>query len=164
MRYIMKQQLLAIGDDFAVEDEHGNPCYYFDGKVLTLRKKLIVSGPSGEMGRVESALFSFVPTFSVKLGGREIARIRKKILAFRPSFVIKVHGGHPITVTGRLLEHDYRFMRQGLEIGLVSKKWFRGRDTYGIEVHDPSESYIILSAAVVIDLICHPKRDSTFGQ
>jgi uncharacterized protein YxjI len=34
----MRQQLVSIGEDFDIADEHGNPVYRVDGKALRLRE------------------------------------------------------------------------------------------------------------------------------
>ena len=32
MRYVMRQKLLALGDDFQIRDEAGNEVFYVDGR------------------------------------------------------------------------------------------------------------------------------------
>ncbi len=163
MRYIMKQALMSWGDDFAVRDERGKEYFYFDGKSGTIRKTIHVLGPSrARVATIQKHLISYRPTFSIADGPNQIATVYKKLLSFRPSFVIDVPGPDDITVVGKMFEHDYRFYKREEEIAQISKRWFTAKDTYGIEVHDTEDSLLILSAAVIIDLILHPKRDSTF--
>ena len=38
----------------------------------------------------------------------------------------------------------------------VSKKWFRVRDTYGVEVAPGQNDIVILAATVAIDIMAHP--------
>ncbi|MCI5065623.1 LURP-one-related family protein [bacterium] len=164
MKYVMKQALLSFGDDFSVKDEHGRDVFYFDGQVLSIGKKIIVQERNKqEVARIQQRFFRFSPTYSLRQGKDEIATIRKKLFTFRPSFVVDVPGPDDITVVGRLIEHDYKFLRNGKQIAHCSKRWFTGKDTYGIEIDNAADVLLVLSAAVVIDLVCHPKRDSTFG-
>lgn len=159
----MKQALLSFGDDFAVKDETGRDQYYFDGKAFSFGKHLVIKNSNGnEVARLKQKLLTFAPTYRLVTDKGELARISKKLLTFRPSFLIDVPGPDDITVVGKMIEHDYRFLRNGSEIAHCSKRWFRAKDTYGIDVHDQSDALLVLSAAVVIDLVCHPKRDSSF--
>ncbi len=164
MKYYIKQKYLAVGDDFEVFDEAGKQVLYFDGKVLAIgRKTIVLDGSGAQIALIRKKLFSFRPTFILTSDGKELARIYKKRLAFRKTFIIDVPGPDDITVVGRLIEHDYSFYRNNYKIAEVSKKWFRGSDTYGVEIQDPNDALLILSCMVVIDMVCHPGRDSTFG-
>jgi len=40
----------------------------------------------------------------------------------------------------------------------VSKRWFRARDTYGVEVAPAQNDALILATAAVIDTMAHPAR------
>lgn len=154
---------MSFGDDFAIKDENGNECFYFDGQALSIGKKIIIKGPAREeIARLQQKLFSFVPSYVLTKGGQPWAKISKKLFTFRPAFVVDVLGREKITVVGKMLEHDYRFLRNGKEIARSSKKWFTGKDTYGINVESSVDPLLVLSAAVVVDLVCHPKRDSSF--
>ena len=40
----------------------------------------------------------------------------------------------------------------------VSQKWFRVRDTYGVEIEPGQNDILILAATVAIDMISNPGR------
>jgi uncharacterized protein YxjI len=40
----------------------------------------------------------------------------------------------------------------------VSKRWFRVRDTYGVEVAPGENDILILATTAVIDTMAHPDR------
>lgn len=163
MQYFLKQKLLSVGDDFEAFDETGTLAYYFDGKVMSIGKKILILDKSGkEIGRIRGKLFTFRPTFVVTRNHRREAVIFKKLLTFKPGFLMRMPDSEPVTITGSLLEHDYYFYRNGAQIASVKKKWFQGSDSYGVDISS-GDSLLILCAAVVIDLVCHPKRDSSFG-
>ena len=44
------------------------------------------------------------------------------------------------------------------KVGEVSKKWFRLRDTYGVEVAEGQDTVVILPVTVAIDMMAHPMR------
>jgi uncharacterized protein YxjI len=164
MKYFLKQKFFAAGDDFEVFDESGKLVYYFDGKVWAIGSKTIVidSLTGKETARIRRKLFAIRPTFVVSSNGAKLAKIFKKALSIRKTFVIDVPGPDDITVVGELLEHNYHFYRNNTEIASVTKKWFRGEDSYSIEINNNFDALLILSCVVVIDLVCHPGRDSGF--
>ena len=66
MRYVMKQKLWALGDDFTIKDEAGNDRFFVDGKALSLGDKLSFQDMTrNEMAYVQQKLLSWVrPTKS----------------------------------------------------------------------------------------------------
>jgi uncharacterized protein YxjI len=161
--YYVRQKLLAAGNDFEVFDGNGNQLYYFDGKVFSIGSKtLILDNHNQEIGRIKRKIFAIRPTFTVSDKAGVIAKISKKILTFRRSFFIDVPGPDDITVIGSFLEHNYDFHRNGQKIASVQKKWFKGADSYDVQVSNTNDALLILSSVVVIDTVCHPKRDSNF--
>jgi uncharacterized protein YxjI len=163
MKFSLKQKLLSFGEDFDVLDENGRKAFYFDSKVGGFTKKIVVLTADGkEVAVIKKKLFTYRPTFTIKKDGVELARVFKKALTFRKTFLVDVPGPNDITVVGRFAEHTYKFLRDGRPIAEVSKKWFTAKDTYGIEVENSNDVLLVLSSAVIIDLICHPGRDSSF--
>jgi uncharacterized protein YxjI len=55
-------------------------------------------------------------------------------------------------------EHEYTIERDGDKVAEVSKRWFRVRDTYGVEVFPAQDDILILAAAAVIGTMAHPDR------
>ena len=49
------------------------------------------------------------------------------------------------------MDHEYEVERDGDTITTVSKKWFRVRDTYGVEVADGEDAALMLAITVCID-------------
>ena len=47
-RYQMRQKVLAIGDDFWIENEHGEHVFKVNGKALRARETFILERPTGE--------------------------------------------------------------------------------------------------------------------
>ena len=48
--------------------------------------------------------------------------------------------------------------RDGDKVAEVSKRWFRVRDTYGVEVFPGENDVLILAIVAVIDTMAHPDR------
>jgi uncharacterized protein YxjI len=163
MKYLLKQKLISFGDDFDVLDEQGRKAFYFDSKTGGFTAKIIVLSDKGEqLAVIKKKMFSFRPTYIVKKDGKELARIFKKAFSFRKSFIVDIPGPNDITVNGKFVEHGYLFYQDGRQIAEVSKKWFTGKDTYGVDIENPNNTLLILCASVIIDILCHPGRDSSF--
>jgi uncharacterized protein YxjI len=56
------------------------------------------------------------------------------------------------------VEHEYTIERDGDKVAEISKRWFRVRDTYGVEVAPGENDVLILATTAVIDSMAHPAR------
>ena len=61
-------------------------------------------------------------------------------------------------VQGNIVDHEYTIERDGQRVAEVSKRWFRVRDTYGVEVAPGENGILILAITAVIDTMTHPDR------
>ena len=50
--YLIRERLFDIGDDFDITDDSGRKVFHVDGKVLSLRDKLVIEDPAGRRGGV----------------------------------------------------------------------------------------------------------------
>ena len=75
-------------------------------------------------------------------------------------FHIEVKHGKDLKAHGNIVDHEYEIERDGDKVAEVSKKWFRVRDTYGVEIYDPSLTTMILAitVAVAVTLVAAPFR------
>lgn len=158
MRYIMRERILSWGDDFTIKDGDGRDVYYVDGKVFSFGNKLSFRDMLGnEVALIDQKLLSIGPQYEIIRGGATVAVVKKHLFTlFRARFTVDVPGPDDLEAKGNFLDHEYAFERDGREVARVSKKWFRLRDTYGIEVDTGDDDVLILASAVVIDLVAHP--------
>jgi len=159
MRYVMKQKLLAWGDDFTIRNENGQDRFYVDGKVLSWGDKLSFQDMhGGEVAFISQKMLSWGPTYEVWRGGRAVAIVKKHLwtpLRYRFSVDVNADGPGPedLEIEGDFWAHEYVFTRGGCPVAQVSRKWFTWADTYGISVADGEDDVIILVSAVVVDLV-----------
>ena len=59
--------------------------------------------------------------------------------------------GPDLHAQGNIVDHEYTIERDGTKVAEVSKRWFRIRDTYGIEIAPEQEDALILAVTVCID-------------
>ena len=64
---------------------------------------------------------------------------------------IGVEGGEDMEAKGNVVDHEYKIEREGDQVAEISKRWFRIRDTYGIEIAPGQDEPLILAATVCID-------------
>jgi uncharacterized protein YxjI len=55
------------------------------------------------------------------------------------------------TVHKALVDHEYEIERDGDTVATISKKWFRVRDSYGVDVAAGEDVPLILAITVAID-------------
>jgi uncharacterized protein YxjI len=56
---------------------------------------------------------------------------------------------------GNIVDHEYKIERGGNAVAEVSKRWFRVRDTYGIEVAPGQDDALMIALTVCIDQMTH---------
>jgi len=152
--YLIKERFFDIGDDFDITDEDGRLVYHVDGKVFTLRGRLVIEDPSGqEVASVHRQLIALRETYVVKIGEEKAAEVRKKFFTpFVDRFTIDVPGPDDLTMKGDLFDHEYVVERGGREVGNVSKRWLTFRDTYAVQIADGEDHLLVLAAVLALDL------------
>ena len=60
--------------------------------------------------------------------------MKKAIVGIRDRFHVEVEHGDDLKVHGNIVDHEYEIERDGDRVASISKKWFRVRDTYGVEM------------------------------
>jgi uncharacterized protein YxjI len=84
--------------------------------------------------------------------GSRMAKVHKALITpLRERWKVDVEDGEDLEVQGNIVDHEYEVERDGRKVAEVSKKWFRVRDTYGVEV-SPSEPDVVLMLAVTVAL------------
>ncbi|MFL5582031.1 MAG: LURP-one-related/scramblase family protein [Gemmatimonadaceae bacterium] len=158
MRYVLRQKLLAFGDDFVIKDEAGRDVYFVDGRAISIGDKLSFQDMEGhELAFIKQKLLSWGKTYEISREGETVAVVKRKLFTlFHHRFTVDVPGPDDLEAKGDFLEHEYTFRRGDRVVATVSKKWFRLTDTYGVDVAPTEDPVLILASAVVIDQACHP--------
>jgi uncharacterized protein YxjI len=152
-KYRMREKMFAIGDDFWIEDDEGERAFKVDGKALRIRDTLVLEDPTGaEVFSVQEKKLHIRDTMDIERDGETVARVKKALITpLRERFSIDVEGGEDMEAKGNIVDHEYKIERSGSQVAEVSKRWFRVRDTYGIEIAAGQDDALILAVAVCID-------------
>lgn len=152
-RYQMREKLFAIGDDFWVETEGGQRAFKVDGRALRIRSTFILESPAGEeLFKIQERKLRVRDTMDIERGGDTVATIKKALVSpLRDRFAIELEDGGELSAKGNIVDHEYEIERDGEKIAEVSKRWFRIRDTYGIDIAPGENDALIVAAVVCID-------------
>ena len=152
-KYRMREKVFAIGDDFWIEDDSGDRAFKVDGKALRARDTLVLEDSSGaELFSVQEKKVRVRDTMEIERDGHTVATVRKALVSpLRDRFSIDVEDGDDMEAKGNIVDHEYKIERGGNQVAEVSKRWFRVRDTYGIEVEPEQDDALILAVTVCID-------------
>jgi uncharacterized protein YxjI len=149
----MQEKLFAIGDDFWIENEAGERAFKVNGKVLRVRDTLVLESPRGEeLYSIQQKVLHIRDTMEIERDGRKVATVKKALVTpLRDRFSIDVEDGEDLEAKGNIVDHEYKIERGGDEIAEVSRRWFRVRDTYGVEIKSGPDAALILATVVCID-------------
>ena len=150
-RYQMRQRMLSIGDDYEIENERGERVFKLDGKALRIRKTFILESPSGdELFKIQEKKLSVRDKMTIERGSTR-AVVHKRLIGIRDHYVIEVDGGEDLKAHGNIVDHEYEIERDGDTVAQVSKKWFRVRDSYGVQLAEDQDVPLILAITVCVD-------------
>jgi uncharacterized protein YxjI len=152
--YLIRERFFRLGEDSDITDEQGRPAFQVDGKVLSLRNRLVIRDPAGrEVAQVHRKLAALRPTYRVTIGGEDAAEVRKRLFTpFGDRFTIDVPGPDDLEMAGDLFDHEFTIRRGDQVVATVSKRWFSMRDTYAVDVAAGQDDLLILASVLALDL------------
>jgi uncharacterized protein YxjI len=160
-RYQMRQRMISIGDDYTIENDRGERVFKLDGKALRVRKTIVFEDMDGhELCKIQERMMRVRDSMEIEgPDGNRIAMVHKAMITpLRERWDIDVDGGQDLRAQGNFVDHEYTIERDGTRVAEISKRWFRVRDTYGVEVAPDENDILILAATAVIDNMAHPDR------
>ena len=151
-RFLMREKLLSIGDDYWIENDRGERAYKVDGKAFRVRETFVLEDTAGnEVARIQERKLSIRDKIAIERGGDTVATVHKALVGIRDRFAIDVEDGADMKAHGNVVDHEYEIERDGDTVATISKKWFRVRDTYGVAVAAGEDTPLILAITVAID-------------
>jgi len=153
-QYQMRQKLVSIGDDFWIEDSHGAKAFKVNGKAMRLRQTLAFEDAHGtELCHIQERVMHVKDTMEIEgPNGQRLALVKKALISpVRDRLTVKIKDGPDLDVQGNILDHEYSIGEGRNKIAEVSKRWFRLRDTYGVEIDAGQDDILVLAVTVCID-------------
>ncbi|WP_314175909.1 LURP-one-related/scramblase family protein [Streptomyces winkii] len=156
MRYLVRERIFGIGDDYWIDDEYGEHAFLVDGKALRVRQTFQLKDAQGEVVAViRRKMISLWETMEIERGGERLATVRKKrFTLLRNRFKARLADGGALSVHGNVLDKEYDIELGGGRLARISRKWFRVRDTYAVDIEQPGADVpLLLSLAVCVDAL-----------
>jgi uncharacterized protein YxjI len=151
-RFVMREKLLSIGDDFWIENGEGERAYKVNGKAFRARQTFVLEDAAGqETARIQERKLSIRDKIAIERDGETAATVHKALVGIRDRFAIDVEHGDDMKAHGNVVDHEYEIERDGDTVATISKKWFRVRDSYGVDVAAGEDTPLILAITVAID-------------
>jgi uncharacterized protein YxjI len=160
MRYLVRERLFSIGEDFWVTDEQGNRVFLVDGKALRLRETFELKDASGQkLATIHKKFLAFTDTMEIEHDGAVAATVHKAVFSpLHHRSIIDIPGRGRLEAVGNILDKDFEILDGGQVVARISRSWFRIRDTYGVDVAPGENDALIICIAICLDRIHHDEE------
>jgi uncharacterized protein YxjI len=155
MRYLVRERLFHIKDDFWVTDADGNRAFFVNAKVLSLRHTLELEDASGRrVASIKHKLVTFTDAMEIEDDGGVIATVHRSVFSpLHHRAAIDLARGGRLEAVGNILDKDFEIRDGHRVLARVSRAWFRVRDTYGVDVAPGEDDALMICIAVCLDRI-----------
>jgi uncharacterized protein YxjI len=160
-RYQMREKLVSFGDDFWIENDRGERVFKVNGKMMRVRGTLEFENTEGKVkAQIQERMLRAKDSMAIEDGkGHKAAEVKRALITpIRERWVVKIADGPDLEVQGDLLAHEYKIGDGKHKVAKVSKKWFRVRDSYGVQIEPGQNDAVILAVTVAIDAMVHPGK------
>jgi uncharacterized protein YxjI len=160
-RYQMREKLVSFGDDFWIENDRGERVFKVNGKMMRVRGTLELENTEGKVkAQIQERMLRAKDSMAIEDGnGRKAAEVKRALITpIRERWVVRIADGPDLEVQGDLLAHEYKIGDGKQKVAKVSKKWFRIRDSYGVQIEPDQNDAVILAVTVAIDAMVHPGK------
>lgn len=162
MRFLVRDRLLGIGDDYWIEDEHGDKAFLVDGKAMRLRDTFELKDTRGRvLIDIRRKMFALRDTMVVERDGEPLATVRRKRLSLlRSHYRVSLAEGTELDVSGKILDREFVIEYDGELLAHISRRWLRVRETYGLDVvRDDADPALLIAVTVCVINLAEKERD-----
>ena len=156
-RYIMRQRMVALGQDFYINNYAGQPCFKIDGKVRLVKESLKFRDMQGNLiYKLDERVLRIRESFDIlDAKGQLVAKVHNAVFdPLRERFTIEIPGKENLTTMGKVLWAQYDILRGQQQVAKISKQFsWIGRDQYVVDVRQGEDDLLILAITVVIDMM-----------
>jgi uncharacterized protein YxjI len=156
-RYIMRQRIFALGQDFDIKNASGQAVFKIHGKMRVIKEALKFYDMQGNLlYRLDEKVLRIRESFDIlKPDGSLAAKVHNAILdPLRERFTIEIPGAENMVTMGKVIWAQYDILRGGKQVAKISKQFsWIGRDQYVVDVLPGQDDCLILAITVVIDMM-----------
>jgi uncharacterized protein YxjI len=156
--YTLRQRTPHSPLDYVIQNRRGEGVIRVTGVLPHPRDALLFQDADGlELYRTAAPAGTSPAMLDIcRPDGSVAATVHNAILSpVRDRWRIDVPGDVGMVAAGSVLHHEYALRRGGDTIAVASKNWVPRRDTYGVMVDDAADLPLVLTVAVVLDLMAH---------
>ncbi|MER7394369.1 LURP-one-related family protein [Streptomyces sp. NPDC000151] len=153
MRYLVRDRIFGIGEDYWIEDETGRNVYLVDGKALRMRETFEIKDREGRvLITLRKKVLSLRDTMTIERDDRAIATIRRKRLSLlRNHYRVELIDGTELDVSGKILDREFAVEYDGELLAEISRRWLTVRDTYAVNVvREDADAALLIAIAVCV--------------
>ncbi|RPF34908.1 LURP-one-related/scramblase family protein [Streptomyces sp. TLI_185] len=162
MRFLVRDRLLGIGDDYWIEDEHGNKVFLVDGKAMRLRDTFELKDTQGRvLIDIHQKMFALRDTMVIERDGEALARIKRKRLSLlRHHYRVSMVDGTELDVSGKILDREFAVEYDGELLAVISRRWLHIRETYGVDVvREDADPALLVAVTVCVIHLAEKERE-----
>ncbi|MFJ6696575.1 LURP-one-related/scramblase family protein [Streptomyces sp. NPDC091272] len=162
MKFLVRDKLFSIGDDYWIEDENGQHAFLVDGKALRLRDTLEIKDSEGRtLITLREKMLSWRDAMTLERNGEALATVRKKRLSLlRNHYRVTLNEGTELDVSGRVLDREFAVEYDGELLAHISRQWFRVRETYAVNVvREDTDAALLIAVAVCVIRMAEKERE-----
>ncbi|QKW10933.1 LURP-one-related family protein [Streptomyces sp. NA04227] len=160
--YLVRDRLLGIGEDYWIEDAHGTKVFLVDGKAMRLRDTFELKDTRGRvLVDIHKKMFALRDTMVIEREGSDLATIKRKRLSLlRNHYRVRLVDGTELDVSGRIFDREFVVEYDGELLAVVSRRWLRVRETYGVEIlREDADPALLIAIAVCVIHLADLERD-----
>ncbi|XMA37832.1 LURP-one-related family protein [Streptomyces albogriseolus] len=163
MRFLVRDRILGIGDDYWIEDDRGNKVYLVDGKAMRLRDTFELKDTEGRvLIDIRQKMLALRDTMVIEREGEPLATVRRKRLSLLRNHyrVTLADGSTELDVSGRILDREFAVEYDGELLAVISRRLMTLRDTYGVDVvREDADPALLIAVAVCVIHLAEKERE-----
>ncbi|MFI7103795.1 LURP-one-related/scramblase family protein [Streptomyces sp. NPDC050161] len=160
-KYLVRDRIFGIGDDYWIEDDHGRHAFLVDGKALRLRETFELKDTDGRvLITIRKKVLSLRDAMTIERDDRTLAVIKRKRLSLlRHHYRVELADGTELDVSGKILDREFAVEYEGELLAEISRRWLTLRDTYGINVvREDADPALLIAIAVCVIRMAERER------
>ncbi|MET7679277.1 LURP-one-related family protein [Streptomyces sp. NPDC005423] len=162
MRFLVRDRLLGIGEDYWIEDQHGDKAFLVDGKAMRLRDTFELKDRQGHvLISIHKKMLALRDTMVLERDGETLATIRHKRLSLlRNHYRVALADGTELDVSGKILDREFAIEYDDELLAQISRRWLHVRETYGVDiVRDDADPTLLIAVAVCVIHLAEKERE-----
>ena len=108
-----------------------------------------------EVAKIQERKLHVRNTMAIERDGKKVATVHRRIVGLRDHLRVEIEDGPDMKVHGNIVNHEYEIEGEHGKVAEISKKWFRLRDTYGVDIEADQDHALILAITVAVEDLTH---------